>query len=53
MTTFKQLRKAHEGIEGGVLLGRDNMGKKVVPAEYYHAMVNCLFALPGIEERVD
>lgn len=44
MTTFKQLRKAHDGIEGGVLLGRDKMRKEVVPAEYYHVMVNCLFA---------
>lgn len=46
----ERLRQAWESIEEGAFLSREKMGNKLVLARYYHAMMNCLFALFGIRD---
>jgi uncharacterized protein (UPF0332 family) len=50
MNRQERLRQARESMDEAVLLAHEHMGNKMVLAKYYHAMMNCLFALFDIRE---
>ncbi len=48
----ERLRQARESVEEGGFLSGEKIGNKLVVAKFYHAMMNCLFALFGIRDPV-
>jgi uncharacterized protein (UPF0332 family) len=50
MTSRERIIQARESREDALLLAREHMGNKAVLTKFYHAMMNCLFALFNIKD---
>jgi uncharacterized protein (UPF0332 family) len=50
VTASERIREAYSSMEDARLFERERMGNKAVLTKYYHAMMNCLFALFNIRE---
>jgi uncharacterized protein (UPF0332 family) len=50
MTALERIMRARESMEEATILTREKMGNKAVLTKYYHAMMNCLFAVFDIQD---
>ncbi len=50
MTSRERIIRARESMEDALLLAREHMGNKAVLTKFYHAMMECLFALFDIKD---
>ena len=50
MTSKERIIRARENMEDALLLAREHMGNKAVLTKFYHAMMECLFALFDIKD---
>jgi uncharacterized protein (UPF0332 family) len=50
MTPAERLLLARESVDEALLLLHEHMGNKAVLTKFYHAMMNCLFALFDIKD---
>ena len=50
MTSRERIIRARESMEDALLFAREHMGNKAVLTKFYHAMMECLFALFDIKD---
>jgi uncharacterized protein (UPF0332 family) len=50
MTSRERIIRARESVEDALLFARERMGNKAVLTKFYHAMMECLFALFDIKD---
>ncbi len=50
MTSKERIIRARESMEDALLFAREHVGNKAVLTKFYHAMMECLFALFDIKD---